>query len=271
MNPIVTSDSPSPSGRWKRYAHAGYWMHWLRRKGQQLIQLCDGQHRLRKETKKARNLAIQHFRHGEPEKAIALYIDAVRKRVERISEPRESILLTGPVRIGKSTIARTVAQSGGYFHAEIDHFLFDRSQQIDREYLVKFGRDLCRALIHNFPDGVLVDAAYEQATSDVMSREFLLRIKNEIRVFIAGCGAENPEIRMAAVMEYRKFRSCWTNSEALTRDAIREVCDEIYRTTLLLKDFSHEHGLPYLSIGADKPEADIRIASGKLLSAVRRN
>lgn len=170
-----------------------------------------------------------------------------------------SIIVAGPQRCGKSTVAKLISKDQKMFHLESDYVrdrLYGKLIGDQRTWSATFA---FRKILTLFPHGILAEGTV--FTDDAKSVPFWgSKNGRDIPVYFIGSTSDYNK-KYEAMLSFRKYNSCWT-SQKISNSELLRLAERITKRSFVYKELCLKHGFTYFDIDPLNFDRDItRIAT----------
>lgn len=188
-----------------------------------------------------------------------------------------SILLGGMPRTGKTILARSIRQLGGYQTISTDRFVTYFSQISDASSRLQFRTTFYRTLLARWPTGLVIEGddfilANKQGNVAVgfptdITLALSLSKAFHVPFFAIGNSDPDPERRLEAYFNYRERNECWTRDiDTATLGAYARWSIRVSRE---LRALSQENPFEYIEIPIEDFSRSIERAARQMLASTQ--
>lgn len=199
-------------------------------------------------------------RKRSPEAAIDAIIRSLARRAGKQDALKRSVLLLGPCRIGKTTIAKSVSSEGYHVHVPLDslQIVCRKCPEIAQGYGDL--TSIVEVILQKMPQGLIMEGVLDCEAAEIA------KISDHAQIVFVGDTGPYRE-RAEAIMAYRNRRWCWTNRDLPEDEDILALARRISDRSHDLQTASHEANACFISLRASHADEDIHRA-GRIISSL---
>lgn len=189
--------------------------------------------------------------------------------VERDGRFTSIIVVAGPPRVGKSQLARALAERIGLEVIHTDDF---------RPIYEKISDDTLRLGIKSFlfdqialfwPKGVILEGATflgDDGRDERLAAALDLINRHRAKVFLVGCSESRPEEKFSILEAQADARLCWTTRLDSTQRA--DLARSIVKRSRMLRDLAPSLDLSYLELATADFNSDFQTPIARILATL---
>jgi len=174
-----------------------------------------------------------------------------------------SVIISGPVRSGKSTVSKLVClqSSARYFQFDLIQKLWvDEHKANDESVLDLVLENVCR----KYPRGMVIESSSlifnGRAPAAAMVAYFA---GHGIRTVLIGSAEASVDEKVEALVGHRNVKNCWM--AGLTEDALRDRAERIVSLSVTARRIAGETGAQYFELGIPTFSRDVRHAVNTII------
>jgi predicted kinase len=174
-----------------------------------------------------------------------------------------SVILSGPVRSGKSTVAKLVCLQSSALYVQFDLLgrLWVGEDKVQDEEILAL---LLENLRRKYARGAVIESTSlifnGTRTAVEMIRQFAA---DDIRTVLVGSADASVEEKIAALLAHHRIKRSWT--EELDDDGLRARAEQIVALSVTARRVAAEAGVPYFELGMDSFGRDVRHAVSTII------